>query len=314
MTHPDKSLPPGAYRYVVADASDGLRLDQYLAVAAPHFSRTLARRLVDLGGVHLAGRRMRRCSEKVKSGDLVEVYIDRLSLSPSSLDRQRIIFHDPYLLAIDKPAGMPTQPTPARYKGTVYAELQDLLTGLNSRRQRPSIGMVQRLDQDTSGVMVFSIHPKAHKAMTESFRHHEIDKTYLALIDGAPEKPKGRICSQLARRRSTSLMVSVRKGGKAAETRYRLVRQLGPVSLVEVTLVTGRSHQIRAHFSEAGLPLLGDSAYGGPQVVDGVTIPRQMLHASHLAFRHPVTEQPITLSAHLPDDFAQVLQSLMALE
>ena len=308
MTHSDRALLPGVYRYLVAEACAGLRLDQFLAEADLQLSRTLARRLVDLGGVHLAGRRMRRCGEKVKGGDLVEVYVDRLSLRPSCLDPQRILFHDPYLLAIDKPAGMPTQPTPARYKGTVYAELQCLLAVWHGGRQRPSIGMVQRLDQDTSGVMVFSIHPKAHKTMTAYFRHHDIDKTYQALINGVPDEPQGRMRSQLARRRSTNLMVSVRKGGKAAETRYRLVRQLGPVSLVEVALVTGRSHQIRAHFSEAGLPLLGDAAYGGPQRVDGVTIPRQMLHASHLSFRHPVTEEPLTLNAPLPDDFARILQ------
>jgi 23S rRNA pseudouridine1911/1915/1917 synthase len=253
---------------------------------------------------------VRRCGELVRRGDRIEVYVDALSLDPAPLNDKRIIFRDQDLIVLDKPAGMPTQPTPARYQGTVYAELHKLLADAKRSGRRPSIGMVQRLDQDTSGVMVFSIHPRAHKKMTEQFLSHSIDKTYWALINGIPDAAEGQFSSRLARRRSTNLMVSVTHGGKPALTRYKRLKTLHDVSMVEVKLVTGRSHQIRAHFSGAGLPLLGDPAYGGPRQVCGVAVPRQMLHAKELAFSHPVTGQKMHFTSALPEDFVNVLQAL----
>lgn len=310
MQQPNRLIQPGVYRFEVNDEFSGLRLDQYLAEAGADFSRTLARRLIDIGGVHLAARRVRRCSELVRAGDKIEVYVDGLSLDPAPLSHERIIFRDQDLIVLDKPAGMPTQPTPSRYQGTVYAELQKLLADRQRGCRRPSIGMVQRLDQDTSGVMVFSIHPRAHKKMTEQFVGHSIDKTYWALLDGIPDAAEGQFSSNLARRRSTNLMVSVTHGGKPAETSYKLLKTMLEVSMVEIKLVTGRSHQIRAHFSEAGLPLLGDSAYGGPRQIYGISVPRQMLHARALAFSHPVTGQKLFFTSALPEDFLNVLQSL----
>lgn len=310
MTKPEQSIGPGTYRFSVESRHDGQRLDQFLAENSAIFSRSLAKRLIDVGGVHLSGRRMRRCSHPVSTGDRVEVFVDSQPIDAAPLDRTRILYHDQDVLVLDKPAGMATQPTPARYQGTLYAELQKLLQETSRKGQRPSIGMVQRLDRDTSGVMVFSIHPRAHKKMTEAFAGHDIDKVYWALVAGTPKEREGAFCSQLARRRSTNLTVSVEHGGKPAETRYRLLRAMSQASLVEVQLVTGRSHQIRAHFSEAGLPLLGDTAYGGPRSIAGMEIPRQMLHSRSLAFRHPVSGKEMTFAAGLPDDFAALLARL----
>jgi 23S rRNA pseudouridine1911/1915/1917 synthase len=308
MNNSDTPPCSGAYRFIVTDKFTGLRLDQYLAEASATLSRSLARRLIDIGGVHLAGRRVRRSSQTVSCGDSVEVFIDKQPLEPMSLDKARILYQDQDLLVLNKPAGMATQPTPARYQGTVYAELRNLLKNPQRKDLIPSIGMVQRLDRDTSGVMVFSTHQRAHKKMTEAFRGRDIDKLYWALIFGQPQGEQGVFCSLLARRRSTNLMVSVARGGKAAETRYRLLQVMGPVSLIEVTLITGRSHQIRAHFSEAGFPLLGDAAYGGPVKIADFNIPRQMLHSRQLSFCHPVTGKRLTFKAPLPDDFSHVQQ------
>lgn len=310
MTISDKSSRPGpgAHRFTVADTFAGLRLDQFLAECSDKFSRNLAKRLVDIGAVHLEGRRVRRCSQPVSAGDSVEVFIDNQPLDPMKLDKERILFRDQDLIVIDKPAGMATQPAPSRYQGTVYAELQNLLIDPRRKGHRPSIGMVQRLDRDTTGVMVFSIHQRAHKRLTEAFREREIDKVYWALIAGRPQHDQGRFCSLLARRRSTNLMVSVARGGKPAETHYRLLQTMGQVSLVEVRLLTGRSHQIRAHFSEAGLPLLGDVAYGGPHMFNQLTVSRQMLHSRELSFSHPVTGGKLSFTAPLPADFSAVLQ------
>ncbi len=303
-----KSPRPGVFRFTVTEKFAGLRLDQYLAENSEDISRTLAKRLIDIGGVHLAGRRVRRCSQLVSTGEDVEVFIDKQPPTPMPLEEERILYRDQDLIVLDKPAGMATQPTPARYQGTVYAELQNLLSDPRRKGQRPSIGMVQRLDRDTSGVMVFSIHKRAHKKMTEAFRGRNIDKIYWAMISGRPQNEQGAFCSQLARRRSTNLVVSVARGGKPAETHYRILQALGQVSLVEVKLITGRTHQIRAHFSEAGLPLLGDTAYGGPQMINHLNIPRQMLHSRELTFCHPVSGKKMIFSASLPDDFSTLLQ------
>jgi 23S rRNA pseudouridine1911/1915/1917 synthase len=310
MTNQCKTPKPGAYRFTVDEQYNGLRLDHYLAEAHEAFSRSLAKRVIDIGGVHLAGRRMRRCSQTVSTGQGVEVFIDRQPLAPMKLVQRQILYQDQDLIVIDKPSGMATQPAPSRYQGTVYAELQNLLQEKMSRGRKPSIGMVQRLDLDTSGVMVFSIHKRAHKKMTEAFRGHEVDKAYWALVAGKPETNEGHFSSQLAKRRSTNLMVSVERGGKQADTLYRTLQSMEQASLVEVKLITGRSHQIRAHFSEAGLPLLGDAAYGGPKTINRVDVPRQMLHSRELSFNHPVTGEKMTFNAPLPNDFSYILKQL----
>jgi len=310
MSKPENILRPGVYRFTVSAQSAGLRLDQYLAENGDNMSRGLARRLIEVGGVHLSGRRVSRCSQPVSTGAMIEVFIDSRPAEAFQLPASRILFRDQDLIVLDKPPGMETQPTPARYQGTVYAELQKILEDPQRRGQHPSIGMVQRLDRDTSGVMVFSIHQRAHKKMTEAFRGHDIDKLYWALVAGKPESESGQFSSLLARRRSTNLVVSVERGGKPAVTRYRLLKTLAGASLVEVQLITGRSHQIRAHFSEAGLPLLGDVAYGGPGIVAGLAVPRQMLHSRTLSFCHPVTGQRMTFTAALPEDFSCTLQRL----
>ena len=310
MTSFGKPPRPGAYRFKVEDKYDGFRLDQYLAENSNDFSLGLVKRLIGIGGVHLSGRRMRFCHQPVSVGDMIEVFIDTLPLETIALEKQHILYRDQDLIVLDKPAGMVTQPAPSRFQGTLYSELQHLLRDPKHKDLRPSIGMVQRLDRDTSGVMVFSIHQRAHKKMTAAFQGRDVDKVYWALVAGRPKPEQGVFCSLLARRRSTNLIVSVTRGGKPAETRYRLLKTMGLVSLVEVQLITGRSHQIRAHFSEAGLPLLGDTAYGGPQMVDDIKIHRQMLHSRELAFCHPVTGKELKFTASLPKDFSNLLLQL----
>ena len=300
------TLAPGVYRLVATSEDSGVRLDQFLTSRLEGASRALVKRLIDLGGVHVDGRRMRRCSLPLLAGQRVELYVDGLPLEPFHIDPLRVLYRDRYLLALDKPAGIATQPTPARYQGTLYAALQQFLaagSGMN-------LGMVQRLDRDTSGVIIFSIHPKANQGLTAAFREHRVVKRYHALVKGLPQLDGGEIRSQLARRRATNRMVSVARGGKPALTRYRVVTRYAAAALVEVEIPTGRTHQIRIHFAEAGHPLLGDTAYGGPAACGGVAIPRQMLHASELRLEHPVSGEKLLLRAPLPTDFAAVMQAL----
>ena len=260
-----------------------------------------------LGGVHLDGRRMRRSSTPVITGASLEIFLDDQPLDVFTLTDEHILYRDTYLLTINKPAGINSQPTPARYRGTLYESLLRLLESPYAKGQKPSLGMVQRLDRDTSGVMVFSIHTRAHQPLTKIFANRSVQKVYLAMIEGTMDKPQGEFRSLLARQHRTNLMKSVEKGGKEALTRYRVLESFGDATLVEVEIPTGRSHQIRVHFSEAGHPLLGDTRYGGTASWRGIPVPRQMLHAWKLQLLHPVSRESVAFEAPYPSDLLDML-------
>jgi 23S rRNA pseudouridine1911/1915/1917 synthase len=240
----------------------------------------------------------------------VEVFVDGLPLEPYQLDAAAVICRDPYLIAIDKPAGVETQPTPARFKGTLYAALLDYLHDPFRPQQAPSLGMVQRLDRDTSGVMVFSVHPRAHRGLTEAFAGRQVRKRYLAVVAGRMPAPEGEFRSLLARNRATNKVKTVDRGGKEAITCYRVREEFADATLVEVEILTGRSHQIRAHFAESGHPLLGDERYSGPGDWHGYPVRRQMLHSWRLSFAHPVSGELLDLEAPIPADMAGLLAEL----
>lgn len=300
------------YRLTVDSQAAGLRIDQYIANQVPDLSRGVVRKVIDLGGVHVAGRRIGRCSQAVRAGQSVEVYLDGRPLDIFSLGTEHILFQDDCLLVINKPPAIDFQPTHARFKGTLYDATLRFIESTAGGKGKVSLGMVQRLDRDTSGVTVFSIHPRAHSAMTRMFAERRVDKRYRALVSGRPIDKEGEFRSLLARQHRTNLMKSVNKGGKEAITRYQVVKEFIDCTLVEVELVTGRSHQIRAHFSEAGHPLLGDTRYGGPAHISGCEIKRSMLHAFRLSFEHPVSRKSLMFEAPLPEDMAGLLAQLEA--
>jgi len=294
-------------RYLVGSDVAGSRLDQFIAGGPDEISRGTTKKLIDIGAVHVNGRRIRKCSLILNAADRVEVNIDGLPLSPFELSDAVIVFQDRHLIVLNKPAGVDCQPTPSRYKGTLYAALGDYLQNPQRRDLRPTIGMVQRLDRDTSGLIVFSIHQAAHRQLTHSFQQRQVHKTYLALVGGRMEQERGEIRSLLARRRATNLMKSVERGGQEAITRFRTLEATDEVSYVEIDIPTGRSHQIRAHFAEAGHPLLGDSRYGGVTEIGGACLSRQMLHAARLQFKHPVNGETLDFMAELPYDMQTVV-------
>lgn len=300
------------YRLTVHANADGMRLDQYVASQIGDLSRGVVRKVIDLGGAHVAGRRTSRCSLTVRPGQAVDIYLDGGPLDIFSLSERQILFQDPYLLVVDKPSGVDCQPTHARFKGTLYDAVKRHLEGAQGGRKGPNVGMVQRLDRDTSGVTVFSIHQRANGAMTRLFAERRVDKRYRALVAGLPAAKEGEFRSLLARQHRTNLMKSVKKGGKEAITRYRVVDEFADCALVEVELVTGRSHQIRAHFAEAGHPLIGDRRYGGPDLVQGYEARRTMLHAHSLSFAHPISGEALRFEAPLAEDMASLLGRLGA--
>ncbi|WP_155876080.1 RluA family pseudouridine synthase [Desulfuromonas sp. AOP6] len=298
------------FRFVPQKEHTGQRIDQFIPVIDPSFSRSKIRKIIDIGGVHVGGRRLRKCSYPVQAGERIEVHVDGRPLEIFSLTPENIIYQDPYIVVIEKPPGVETQPTPARYKGTLYEALLRYLANPFRPQDTPELGMVQRLDRDTSGILVFSTHARSHKNLTHSFASHQVEKRYLALVSGRPEKEHGEIHSFLARRRSDNRMKSVERGGKEAITRYRVLQTISGCSLLEVEILTGRSHQIRVHLTEAGHPLLGDTRYGGLDHVESLSVGRQMLHAWKIVFPHPVYGDVKVLEAPVPSDMKRVVEEL----
>lgn len=282
------------------------RLDRFLHGKVGELSRGALRKVIELGGVHLAGRRCLKCGATVPVGAGVEVHLDGGSLEPFRLGEAHLLFQDSYLVVIDKPAGIETQPTLARYRGTLYEALQVWLARdmRPHHGQRLEIGMAQRLDRDTSGVIVFSIHPLAHKELTRQVVERLARKEYLAIVSGTPEERRGRFHSHLRRDRKSGRVQSCAEGGQEAITDYTVLASQGGLSLVHVLLHTGRTHQIRAHFAEAGHPLAGDRLYGGPLALDGLRFSRQCLHSWRLSLTHPHLGTPVSWTAPLPGDMA----------
>lgn len=291
-------------------SASSLRIDQAISDQCSELSRTITRKYIDIGGVHLNGRRVRKCSLKVNRGDKIEIFIDGFDLSPFRIGDEHIIFQDRYIIVISKPSQIESQPTPARYKGTLYEALTLHLQDPFRLHLKPTLGMVQRLDRDTSGVMVFSIHKNAHKPLTEMFTLRQAKKRYLALVCGVLSEEQGEFTSSLAKNRATNKMKTVEKGGKLAVTQYRVLHQLERFALVEVDIPTGRMHQIRVHFSEAGHPLVGDVRYGFDPTLLNTQVERTMLHSWTLDCLHPVTKKTVQYIAEIPDDFVALLNLL----
>lgn len=298
------------HKFAVQQKHEGIRLDQILSEAIEGLSRSKAKKLIDLGGVHINGRRVRNCSASFDMGDSCEVYIDHLPLDPYRITSSDIVFQDKYIIVLNKPPLVDTQPTHARYKGTVYEALQWYLKDPFAGQRKAEVGMVQRLDRGTSGLMVFSLHQHAHKQMTHVFSEHKAEKYYQALVVNHPPEEKGEVCSFLARSRKENRVKSVEKGGKKAITQYRTEDRFEKSSLLSIRILTGRSHQIRAHMSELGCPLIGDPLYDGPETFDSVQVLRPLLHANRLIFPHPVSGQKLEFNLPLPADMQNMIQRL----
>jgi 23S rRNA pseudouridine1911/1915/1917 synthase len=290
----------------VKPADEGERLDRFVA-ARGGISRGLARRALAAGGVFLDGRRCKVAGRLLRAGQKVAVNLEEGGRVPgpsAPLDRRCLLHADAHLAAVDKPAGVPAQPTLTGDRGT----LPDLVSELLGAEVAP----VHRLDRETSGVTVLARTRLAAAALAEAFRAGTPEKTYLALCARAPRPPHGRIDLPLAKDPRHPGRRQVAASGEPAATRYRTLA-VGPAgtALVEARPETGRTHQIRAHLAHLGAPLLGDPRYGGPRKVGEVAVPRVMLHALRLEIDHPATGARLCLEAPLPEDFRQVQRGLL---
>jgi len=290
-------------------ADEGERIDRFIA-ARGGISRGAARRALEQGGVFLDGRRCKVAGRLLRSGQEVVVNLEEAgSRAPAALPLppERLLYADEHIVLVDKPPGVPSQPTLTSDRGHV-AELASRLVG------SPVI-LVHRLDRETSGVMVLGRTPEAARRLAEDFREGRPGKTYLALCARTPRPPDGRIDSPLGKDGTRPGRRCVRADGEPAVTRY-LTQSVAPsgAALVEARPETGRTHQIRVHLAHLGAPLLGDPRYGGPRLLGALPIPRVMLHAQCLELVHPATGRILRQEAPLPEDFAAVCRALFAPE
>jgi 23S rRNA pseudouridine1911/1915/1917 synthase len=293
--------PPSSHRWVVRAEEAGKRLDLLLAEHVPQLSRRRARLLIAAGAVSIDRRRVLVQSRPVSAG--AEVVCHLRSFSPvesATLDPSRIVHEDAWLLAIDKPSGMPSHPTVARKAGTALQLAEELLRRREGRKVH--LWPLHRLDAATSGLLLFAKTRAAARAVNQNFARRRVSKRYVALVAGIPSPELGEIRLALS---EGHLHTEPSSGGKEAVTRYRLVEAVSPrAALVELEPLTGRMHQLRVHLAATGHPVIGDAKYGAACAAGQ---PRLMLHASRLELPHPSDGRTFALESPPPEDFGAVV-------
>ena len=312
------------HRFTLTDPEAGQRLDRCLAERLDGQSRSRLKALILSGQVRLGGATITDPSIRVKPGDSVEVAIPppvAAEPEPQAMPLD-IVFEDSDILVLDKPPGLVVHPAAGNPDRTLVnallAHCGDSLSGIGGVG-RP--GIVHRLDKDTSGLMVVAKNDLAHRGLTEQFSDRSLSRKYLALAHGRLREAEGEISGNIGRSSSDRKKMAVLpSGGKTAITRFRRLALLdGPTSLVECSLLTGRTHQVRVHLAHIGHPLVGDPVYrsrnakrpgDGPAGRAIAEFPRQALHARALTLNHPRTGAEMAFTAPPPADFRDLLEAL----
>lgn len=312
--------------YEIQTDQRGTRLDRFLINATEGVSRTYLQRLIREGNVIINGKVAKQPSTALREGDRVCLTLppprplDTAQPEKISLD---ILHEDSHLIVLNKPAGMLVHPANRVNVGTLVNALlahccKDL-SGIGGV-ERP--GIVHRLDKDTSGVLVVAKTDVVHRELSAQFEKHSITRQYVAVVCAPPAKTTDTIDARIARsRRDRRRMTTVETGGRHAVTHYEVLERHPKFALVQLTLETGRLHQIRVHLQHIGHPVAGDAIYGGEQraLNDADTpelkqalarLKRQALHARLLGFEHPATGEHLTFSAPMPKDMQRVVDAL----
>jgi len=303
--------------WVVPDSARGQRLDQYLAAALEQTSRSRAAALVDQGHVTLEGARIRPAL-RLRGGERIRV--EPPPAPPSGLKAERLplalLHEEPAFVVVDKAPGIVVHPAAGNWAGTLVNGLLHHFGELGEgEAARP--GLVHRLDKDTSGCLVVARTDEALATLQAAFKRRAVDKRYLALVHGQPRTDEGRIDTPYGRHpRDRKRFTGRVREGKPASTEWRVRERFARAALLEVNLLTGRTHQVRVHLSEAGWPLLADATYGlrgkrSPGVAAAeAALGRQGLHAWRLCFPHPDSGEALSFEAPVPADLEAALAVL----
>lgn len=314
-------------RFVVGEAEEGLRLDKFLARQALPLSRSRLQSLIR-GGKVSVNSFPSRCSQRVAAGNEIVVVIPHLppgEVLPENIPLH-ILYEDDQLLVLNKPAGMVVHPAAGHDAGTLVNALLFYSPRLSTINGPLRPGIVHRLDKDTSGALVVAKTDEAHLHLAREIKEHKLTRQYLAVVQGEVELETGTIEAPLGRHIVQRKKMAVRyQEGKLATTHYRVLERFGSVphlplchfsasaevrgsaTLLEATLATGRTHQIRVHLAHIGHPVVGDKTYGRGLTI---LINRQALHAQTLGFIHPSKKEYMEFVAPLPEDMEKLLQKL----
>lgn len=316
------------YKLTVDPGQSQLRIDKFLANRIENASRNRIQTAADAGSIIVNGYPV-KSSYKVKPGDEISIVMDyprrELTIIPENIPLN-IVYEDDQLLVVNKPAGLVVHPGHGNYTGTMVNGLAWHLRGLplfSGNDPRP--GLVHRIDKNTSGLLVVAKTELAKTKLGLQFFEKSTRREYVALVWGRLKEPEGTITGNIARSQKNRQVFTVYEDGehgKPAVTHYKLIEEMGYVSLVECRLETGRTHQIRVHMSYIGHPVFNDDTYGGDQILWGTTyakyrqfvqncfnmIPRQALHAKTLGFVHPATGKEMMFDSELPSDMSEVIE------
>ncbi len=317
------------YRVVADPGQSPLRVDKFLINRMQHTSRNRIQQAAEAGGIFVNGRAV-KSSFKIRANDVITLKLKHppreYTIVPENIPLE-IVYEDEFLLVVNKPAGMVVHPGNGNYSGTlVHALAYYLKDDPQYDPNAPTVGLVHRIDKDTSGLLLVAKRPHIKTHLAKQFFNKTTGREYVALAWGRISPSEGRIEGNITRDPSDRTRMTVippqDEMGKRAVTHYKVLEPLGFVSFIECRLETGRTHQIRAHMRSLGHPLFADEKYGGTQIVHGnrtakylqfvrnclEICPRQALHAQTLRFEHPVTHQEISLVAPIPQDMQLLLE------
>jgi 23S rRNA pseudouridine1911/1915/1917 synthase len=298
---------------IIPDGLHNERIDTALSRLLG-LSRTVVVGLIEAAEISCDGKPVSK-SFKVSTNDQIEVLMPAAKsegkLTATPIDGLDVVYDDEYVIVINKPVGIAAHPSPgwrgATVVGAIFAAGYQLATSGAAERQ----GVVHRLDVGTSGLMVVAKNEKAYSSLKDQFRERTVSKIYHALIQGHMDPTTGTIDAPIDRHPREDYRFAVVANGKASITHYKTLEVFPAVSLMEIELETGRTHQIRVHFSALHHPLVGDLTYGAdPSLAQRLQITRPWLHAKDLAFKHPATGQVISFTAQYPQDLTRSLALL----
>ena len=320
------------FRFEVDKGQGALRIDKYLVNVMPSVSRNRIQEAADAGGIVVNGMPV-KCSYKVKPEDSISVMLDyprvECEIVPQDIPID-IVYEDDDLMVVNKPAGLVVHPGCGNYTGTLVNAIAWHLRDVPSYDPNdPQVGLVHRIDKDTSGLLVVAKTPDAKTSLGLQFYNKTTRREYNALVWGNMENDEGTVTGNIGRNPKDRMQMAVMtdpEQGKYAVTHYQVMERLGYVTLVRCVLETGRTHQIRVHMKYIGHTLFNDERYGGHEILKGTHFskyrqfvnncfaicPRQALHARTLGFKHPRTGEEMFFSSPLPDDMTRLVEKWRA--
>ena len=293
-------------KHIIAEIEEPKRIDTYLSEKT-EYSRTAIQRLIDEEKIKINGKK-EKTSYKVKQGDKIEIEEEpakEIELKAQNIPLE-ILYEDNDIIVVNKPKGMVVHPANGNPDGTLVNAImsicKDSLSGIGGEI-RP--GIVHRLDKNTSGAIIIAKNDKAHIALSDELKNHEIKKTYIALVRGVVKENNATINMPIARSKKDRKKMDVDKNGKEAVTHFKVLKRYQDCTLLEINIETGRTHQIRVHLSHIGYPIIGDDVYSNGK--NKWNIEGQCLHAKSLDFKHPITGKTMHIEAELPTYFKEII-------